>query len=239
MSKSIEGLPKFKAPKEVWKAISDALDNQTGKSLQEGVEEVRQETLKAPDIWSDIEADLDDQPYQEFNRPVLKEAIDGLPLLKAPQLDLNNLTETDNPSFFRRNLSVISGIAASLSLIASVLFFTINLEGEEQETVSITYSEEVGEEDIDALTVIEDFEANTEDEVLTFIKENCTDLIARCEDPEFKGLLDHYIELEDARNHLLQEVKSNRHQVQLVNYLIEVEKEKTEIGKALIQSLMS
>jgi hypothetical protein len=52
-------------------------------------------------------------------------------------------------------------------------------------------------------------------------------------------MLNQYLELEAAKQELADQLKNHREQTQLVNYLVRIEKEKTEVGKQLIQYLIS
>ena len=81
--------------------------------------------------------------------------------------------------------------------------------------------------------------SSPDDLLLTYVKENCTRLAATCQDPEFKELLEAYMELNETKKELNQTLKNSNDQAQVMKYLIKVEKSQTEIGKNMLKKMKS
>ena len=197
--------------------------------LKQSIEGLEQ--LKAPDIWSSIESELDASPEQ--NSASLKDAIKSLKDHEAPDVWIevsSSLEEKKN--FTWRYLSV----AASISLLA-VLAYLI-LPNPNRSNESIIYSTE----ELEVFQVEQDItpiNSSADDMLLAYIKENCTRLAATCQDPEFKELLEIYTELNKTKEELNRALMVTTNRTQLMKYLIKVEKNQTEIGKDMLKKIKS
>ena len=135
-----------------------------------------------------------------------------------------------------RSLSPIwlSGVAAGLALLIGY-FVLFNQAGEETITV-VSYSETV--DDLPEMMTAAMEEVSEDDEVMDFIKMHCQQVALTCNTPQFQGLFDLYIELDQSKMELMDVMQANQEQEQLADYLIRVEKEKDEVGKQLIQMII-
>ena len=216
LSKAISGLRSKKAPDLCWEKILAQLDDQV---LQEAVDNM--EVKQAPeDSWDQIQSALDESP--------LTRAIADIPQRKLVDDNFDQLLEPkiDSKNRFGKWL----GIAASVLVIFSLYWLYL------QPAESLQYSEEIVSESLRLPHVPTEFE---KDEVLMFIRENCAIDQVRCKSSEFAGLYDLYLELSEAQKELKTELEKNQQMSALVSYLVETEKEKTEVGKQLIYLIMS
>ena len=246
LEKVIASLQSRMAPAGIWLKISQRLDesNEKGKEhLERAKENVRKEHVKAPDIWDQIANSLDQNTEtgesKENNIQVLKEAINSLPRHHAPDDLFENII---NPPKVQKGKTIrrfyrVSGVAATILLIVTLGIWKKSFDG--QNTVeTITYSEETVSQAPDQFSaLLSSFEQ--EDEVIAFVEANCLQIEIKCDSDEFKGLLLQYKELDTVKQNLMVEISLHQEQVQLIDYLIRVEKEKTEVGKKLIQYLLS
>lgn len=219
LTKAKSELPLKTAPDHLWESISMQLPND---GLQKSVMEL--ETKNAPaNLWEEIDDQLADTS-------TLRKAIRDLPL-RSQTKDLFD-TMVDSGSSGRKQ-KWLYGIAATVVLfVASYIIFN-----PQADSTTLIFSEEI----VEASPPIEDLftENQSSDEVLSFIESNCQTAALKCESEEFKGLFDLYLELEDTYAALKIEAAENSEEVQLVKYLVDVEKEKMEIGKQLIYMIMS
>ncbi len=217
LNEAISKLPSKKAPDHCWEEISAYLDDQV---LKEAI--IDMEIKRAPEEpWEKIQSAL------EENDPLAR-AIADLPQRKLVNDNFDRLMEPEinNTRGFKRWL----GIAASFLLITS-LYWIYN-----QPTNGLEYSEEIASE----LPQLPDNAKGLEgDEVLMFITENCAIDEIRCKSPEFTGLFDLYLQLTATQKELEIEIAQNQQFTSLMTFLVETEKEKTEIGKQLIYLIMS
>ncbi len=220
---ALSRLPAYPAPERVWTGIEGALD-------AEGAAGMAPEALEAH--CARVEANR--EAAMRANEAVLRRAVRELPR-HAPKKDVFEGIFESAASTRRvtaRTWYRAAGIAASLALVVTLGWFT--RAGEEAERVQVTYSEETlyppgGPGETDTLRAAE--------AVLAFVRVHCTVAVLPCQTPEFKGLLGQYQALEAARRELESQIAAHREQPQLVRYLVRVEKEQTEVGKRLIQSL--
>ncbi|MCG8319261.1 MAG: hypothetical protein MI921_07160 [Cytophagales bacterium] len=247
LNKIMASLPKRKAPARIWAKVSQRLNEnreQGQEHLEKAMESIKLEEIKAPDIWRKISGALDkvgetDQP-DEHNTSALKAAIRTLPQYSAPGDLFDHVVNparktTEKGKSFKR-LYRISGVAATVVLVLTLGFWLKN-QNQKETGETITYSEETIQSSDHFNALISSFEEK--DEVLAFVEANCLQVELKCENAEFKGLLLQYKELDTVKQSLIAEITLHQEQVQLIDYLIRVEKEKTEIGKKLIQYILS
>jgi len=184
-------------------------------------------TTKAPDVWNSI----NDRLHTDANRDALSQAIEELDVKEAPDIWAEVESSLDERKTVKRPFWYAA--AAISLLLVSYLFYNQLSQGQTEEI--ITYStEEV--EYFEVAGEMEGFESN-DDEILQYVHQNCKRLIAKCEDPEFKGLLETYMELNDAKEEIEAELDKNNNQPQLMKYLIRVEKNQTQVGKDMLKKL--
>ncbi|NQZ78536.1 MAG: hypothetical protein HRT61_20850 [Ekhidna sp.] len=195
--------------------------------LKQSIQGLKQS--EAPDIWSSIETELNSQ--EEANKEVLLKAINALGSHEAPDVWTGVSEELQTKS---QNTWKYLAIAASVSLVAvlSLLF----LPNQSSETLSYS-SEQV--EFFDVNQPLPTINSHADDMLLTYIKENCTRLAATCQDPEFKELLEAYMELDETKQELKQTLEQANDPTQIMKYLIKVEKSQTELGKDMLQKMKS
>ena len=249
LSKIIASLPGKEAPAWIWPKISQRLDEhdeQGREHLEKAAESIRKDHIKAPNIWKQLTKSLDQvgkaglPDEQELNRTVLEKSIKALPLHKAPGNLFEKIVAPAKPtpkkgrSFGR--IYQLSGMAATVLLVLAFGFW-LKFQNQQDRSEIITYSEETIQPSEGFGSILSSFDQN--DEVLAFVEANCLQIALKCDNDEFKGLLLQYKELNTAKETLMAEIALHQEQVQLIDYLIRVEKEKTEIGKKLIQYLLS
>lgn len=194
--------------------------------LNQSIRQLKQ--VEGPDVWVAISAELDKQ--EEQNRDRLSRSIQLLPVKEAPQVwsvVANNLDD--------RSISPWKylAIAASVSLLALITYLVVPKTSAEE----VTYSTEqvaffeVGQQ------ISETNDAD--DLLLSYIKENCVQLATTCQDPEFKELLEAYMELSDTKEALNEALEVAPDQTQVMKYLIRVEKNQTQIGKDMLKKMKS
>ena len=249
LSKIIASLPDKATPAWIWPKIRQRLDEheeQGREHLEKAAESIKHDYIKAPEIWNQLTKSLDQAgetvrpEAQELNRAALEKAIKTLPLQKAPGDLFENIVDpailTTKKGKASSRIYRISGMAATVLLI---LTFGLWLRFQNQQDTGeiITYSEETIQPSESFGSIVSSFDQN--DEVLDFVEANCLQIALKCDNDEFKGLLLQYKELTTAKETLMAEIALHQEQVRLIDYLIRVEKEKTEIGKKLIQYLLS
>ncbi len=192
-------------------------------------------TYQAPEeVWDRIANELD------ADRP-LRMAIEDYrqQQLEAPDL-FDTIIEEEKPRMERqgkvRSISPVwmTGIAASLALLIGY-FVLFNQAAEETITV-VTYTETM--ENLPEMMTAAMEDVSADDEVMDFIKKHCQQVALTCNTPQFQGLFDLYIELDQSKMELMDVMQANQEQEQLADYLIRVEKEKDEVGKQLIQMII-
>ncbi|GAB4249641.1 MAG: hypothetical protein Tsb0034_29000 [Ekhidna sp.] len=200
---------------------------QNDRVLKDSIKGLRQ--AEAPNIWSSIAAGLDDQ--NEQNREVLGRSIEALPQHDAPDVWAGVAREMGAK---REGVWKYLAIAASISLVAVVSFLFLSNPPSER----VSYSTE----QVDFFDVnqsLPSITSDADDMLLTYIKENCTRLATTCQDPEFKELLEAYMELDETKKELNQALKKTTDQAQVMKYLIKVEKSQTELGKDMLKKMRS
>ncbi len=238
---AIENLPMLQAPDKIWLAISERLDSQEESghdNLNKAKEQLQSSTLEAPDIWDEIAGHMSEEASN--SEDVLKRAILELPVAELPadvfDQVVADVAEKGSERWFKQpRMKWAAAIIAFL--LISWFAVNINTNNEAKITETIAYSEESISTEDDIQEILSSFEHN--DEVMALVESTCLPLEIKCENPEFKGLLTQYQELEDVKDNLIEEIKVHQGQSQLVDYLVRVEKEKTEIGKKLINYLLS
>lgn len=197
------------------------------KILKDSIDGLKQST--APDIWPFLVSELDSA--NEQNKEVLSKSIESLPQHNAPDIWLGVSSGVETKS---KNWWKYLGIAASVSLVIMITYlFSLN-----QTTEKLTYSTE----QVESFNTSQDFSninTDVDDLLLRYIKENCTRLTSTCQDPEFKELLDAYMELDKTKKELNQTLKKSNDKAQVMKYLIKVEKSQTEIGKDMLKKMKS
>ena len=188
--------------------------------LKKGIEQLP--VKQAPDVWHLIEEKISP----------LHAAIEALPAKEAPDIWL-----AIESGLLRKKTAQIGVwmVAASIALfIASVFLFVQSRRNEPEEVIS--YSTEY----LDGFQVALGLQRESEeDKVLDYIHKNCKRLALTCNDPEFKELLETYIELLDARNELIRKIEEANDQPSLMKYLIRLEKNQTKVGKDMLKKLRS
>jgi hypothetical protein len=223
-------LPQHKAPEQVWHRIEQALDKEKGLlHLDRAITQYKEEIVQANLPWETIEQELESQQ-------ILNRAINALPTYKVTKDVLESIlskTQKKEPQLKHPFLYWIAGLAASIILLIGFLW--LNKTPASAEKIQITYREEAfSSTDWQAMYS----QVPEEDELMQFIRENCAGLAIQCQEPGFRGLLEKYLELHAARQELLHQFKTHQEQTQLASYLVRIEKEKTEVGKKLIQHLL-
>lgn len=195
--------------------------------LRESIDGLRQS--EGPNIWSLISAELDNQ--EERNKDLLARSIEFLPEYKAPNVwsGVSSKLEAKSASRWKH-----LAIAASVSLVA--VFSYLFLANQRSEKLSYSIEQVEFFEGGQQVSLIND---DAEDLLLGYIKENCTRLAATCQDPEFKELLEAYIELDETKKELNQALEKSIDQAQVMKYLIKVEKHQTRIGKDMLKKMKS
>jgi hypothetical protein len=225
LREALSHLPTLPAPARVWPQIAAALNQEQGRPyLDQALQAMEATPLKAPLAWEDLEKKLVQQER-------LAAAVAALPAHKIEKDLFRRIRRAVQRPPARRYW--LSGAAAAVLLTLAFSWLAGPGQGPDRET--ITYSQEV-------LSYQEPvvLESGTQpDEVLGFIRANCRALQGKCATPRFQGMLNQYLELEAAKQELADQLKNHREQTQLVNYLVRIEKEKTEVGKQLIQYLIS
>ncbi|MDN5201465.1 hypothetical protein QQ008_08835 [Fulvivirgaceae bacterium BMA10] len=238
LTKAITSLKDRKVKKSLWDNIIGALGESTEKGkehLDRNLEAYKKKTMTAPDLWRDIQSNLN---ATEGNQAHLKRAIQELPEYNLPSEDFELIISSiDKGKESGKNTRFwISGIAASIIFILGIYYLSI-VQHIPEEQITISYTEEQISGEMNAFELITQF--SEQDEVLAFVEENCLQVALKCESPEFKGLLDQYLELDTTKQDLLKELAMHQEQVRLMDYLVRIEKEQTEVGKKLITLLLS
>ncbi len=238
---AIKQLPLSSAPDRVWSAIKLHLDSQheSGREHFDKAKSQFQATkLKAPDIWEEIASRLSEE--NEKSEDNLQKAILDLPKNELP-VDIfgetiEAISKEKSLNWYQQPM-VKWAAAVVLVMIVGWAMTDSYFESSTQPTESITYTEEIADTEEDIMSILVGFQK--EDEVMALVESTCLPLEIKCENPEFQGLLTQYKELEGVKENLIAEIKVHQDQSQLVDYLVRVEKEKTEIGKKLIYYLLS
>lgn len=201
------------------------MDEKNRKSLLKGIAELP--LKEAPNIWEAIELKL--EVNEEENKSILDDALKQLPQMEAPDIWIP--VEAAIPK--KKDLRSIWMVAASLVLFISSVFLFIQSSAEKEEPI-ISYSTE----SIESFNIALGLETldTGEDAILSYIQKNCKRLALTCNDPEFKGLLEMYMELSDAKQDLVQKLEK-KNQPHLMKYLIRIEKNQTEVGKDMLKKL--
>lgn len=220
LQKKISQLPERKANDSIWNDIEAKLQIE---GLQRFIEDM--EDKVAPEfIWDRLDASL-------ANSSVLRKAIDELP----DRTTLSDFSKgiVKSESFVVKNRSWLYSIAASFILLTVTWIFFNKMTREEK----ISFSEEL----VEVSPSINDFQLHVSenDEVLLFIESSCDAIAIKCESEEFQDLFMLYQELDKTYESLKFEAAENGREILLITYLLEVEKEKTEIGKQLIHMILS
>ena len=189
---------------------------------------------EAPDIWSEIDEKLSTD--EEAGREYLTEAVKGMKELSAPDVwdQIENQLSTDEPGQKHSSRIIWSAAASVVILITAFLIFNELEPDAELHTSSVYTTEEVAIFEVHALD--NDF-GNSDDGVLRYVNKNCRLMLTKCENPEFKGLYDTYLELAEAREELKGKLNETSNKEQLYKYLIRLEKDQAEVGKNLLKML--
>lgn len=202
------------------------MEEQNRKKLENAISELP--SKEAPDIWANIEAKI--QTDEEHDH-VLSEAISQMPSKQAPDIWLP--IEASLPSQKRSRSSVWMVAASAALFIASLFLFIESRKVNEQSTISYS-TEKI--ETMNVSLEIDDY-ISSEDAILDYIQKNCKKLALTCNDPEFKGLMETYVELSEAKEELANKLEQKGQQPQLMKYLIRIEKNQTRVGKDLLKKM--
>lgn len=203
--------------------------------LQKGIEELP-ESKPPKDLWNNIEHKLNTDVEKHF-----KEAIEDLPVFE-PKLPFSQIAQNlEKRKGKKVQLSAKKywlRIAASITLfMIGFQFFTAQTDQVNQEQITYTESEEVLSEPIVISQNL--LELNQDDEVYQVILKNCETSVIKCEKPEFQELLNHYLTLNSERNSLFSEIQNKQQETMMLPHIVRIEKEKSKVGKMLIQLLLS
>ncbi|MGB0525684.1 MAG: hypothetical protein ACPGJS_22085 [Flammeovirgaceae bacterium] len=208
---------------------------ETGKQhLNKAIEQLN--NRKAPDgLWDAIEQELAHEHPTEQNYNTLQEAIAELPEKAVETKGMfEQIMEEVTPEPHRKRLTwPIWGVAASVVIVLG-LFFRSQLPSSEE--VTITYAEqtiEVATQDMSTVALL-----HAQDEVLSFIKANCRTFEIQCKQEGFQLLLAEYVQLESDRQELMKAIQEHQEAPQLMQYLVRLEKRKTQLGKQLMQTFI-
>ena len=230
IARSIKELPRYSAPEYVWNRIEQELQNEAGKSFLDQAVKSGTAQKAPPEVWDRIEGDLDE--FQ--NEEILKRAIGELPQYDAP-VSFEELNSWQKLVTRRTNVYRWMSVAASIVLTLSIAWYLSYNQADS--TVQLSHSQQVIYEFDQVNLALE--QLDVDDEIAAIIEDHCTRFVVQCESPEFKGLFDYYVELDASKTELVQAMQENSDQVQLVEYLVRVEKEKDEIGRQLIQLIIA
>jgi hypothetical protein len=229
LHQAIGGLPLYRAPVRVWAQVEQALDQEQGRQhLNQALVDYQQALLPSPLSWEALENRLVQQQR-------LSAAVASLPAYTLKKDLFGRILRQVAGPKPQRSLQAywLSGVAAAVLLVLG--FFWLSRPPEDAGTVKVTYSQET----LPALELAPlEARLGENDEVLGFIRENCRRLQGPCASPRFQGLLHQYLELDAATQELAGQLNRHQEQTQLVGYLVRIEKEKTEVGKKLIQYLI-
>ncbi|QHT70271.1 hypothetical protein GXP67_28280 [Rhodocytophaga rosea] len=226
LHKTIAQLSIYQAPDAVWQKVEEGLEKSEEYSFPEAA------TLDVH--LAKVQANLKDLAHTQ--QKILSQAISALPQHQVKKDVFDQLIDSvEGKKEESRNIWYwTSGIAASLLLLIG--FFWVQQSSGNEEQIQITYSQEV-------LTPLDYRQAaettDTTDEVLDFIRQHCVQVAEKCQEPQFKGLYEEYLQLQEAKSELETQLHLHQNQPDLVRYLIRVEKQQTEVGKKLIQQLFS
>ena len=226
---AIKGLPVYQAPKKIWRQIEKFIDPEPGRAYLEGALKDMERKQKAPDhLWENLQDALEEFKYAD----PLSNAIQSLPTYTAP-IQYQEIYPLKERKLLHHTFSRwFSGIAAGLLILAGVYYFYAG--SKEQVTLITTTEQLTTNKDMISLTIDQ---LSGEDEILKLIESHSIQVSAQYESPKFKGLYAYYLELDDSKKELLTVISVNQ-DVHLVDYLIRVEKEKTEVGKQLLQMII-
>ncbi|MEQ9426539.1 MAG: hypothetical protein RJQ09_19105 [Cyclobacteriaceae bacterium] len=229
MTKAISGLPKHTAPDFIWEKIAAELDMEKGLvHLDNAIQDFKKDRKPPEWVWGQIAAELD---ILEREGP-LRKAITELPKHQAPDIFDEVAPKQSKQVFLNQGFRWVSGIAASLLILFGVYYITASQE--QVDVVATTETSQSHNEVVKAAIS----QLGEDDEILEVIEVHCAQVALRCESPEFKGLFDYYLELDASKEELLTAMNEHQEQVQLVDYLVRVQKEKDDVGKQLIQLII-
>ncbi len=185
---------------------------------------------QAPDIWEEIEKQL--PANNEAGTENLERAISDLKEKQAP--DVWTAVESELPIEKTPRRSTFKWAPWAAASIA-VAFVAVLLLSKPASTDEITYSTE----EVEFFNISEELASfhSPNDPVLDFIQKNCKQFVTKCQNPEFKGLFNTYLELNAAQVELEKQLEKTNNKEQLIKYLIRVEKNRTEIGKDMLKML--
>lgn len=202
--------------------------------LEEAIGQMKSKV--APEkIWDAIRDELEDEDHHEKNHEALQKAVAALPNLTFEQDIFDQIIPQEAKPKNRLNIAIRKwSVAASIFLVICLGLLYGPNQGNEK--INISYSEQTIELNTDITKELTSF--HEQDEVLSFIKSNCKAFETECNRDEFKELLDQYIQLESDRKELLEVIHQNKEETQLVQYLVRLEKKKTQLGKQLMQTFI-
>ena len=191
---------------------------------------------KAPDIWQSIREELDSQ--EEGNKVQLDQSVQQLRDQVAPDVWSSVAENLEQQKTASKGKSwQYWSIAASVALVLLSVVYWNSLDAGSA-TEELAYStEEINffEVEIEPVSAAPD----ADDLLLTYIRENCTRLLVTCQDPEFKALLEAYMELDQTKDQLNEQLQQAENAPRMMKYLIKVEKDQAEIGRDMLKKLKS
>lgn len=202
-------------------------------NLQRAIQQLN--TKRAPtDLWDSIEDGLDENEPLDQDYQVLQKAIEQLPHKPFTKDIFDSIISKNQTHQPKRNIAWYKLLVAASVLFLLGMFLITRHEA--SESVNLTYSEQTIEQA--PVTLVAFTDLHTQDEVLSFIKSNCKAFEQQCNQEGFKVLLDEYIQLETDRKELMEAIQHNQEETQLVQYLVRLEKKKTQLGKQLMQTFI-
>jgi hypothetical protein len=225
LRQAIRQLPIQSPPSRVWERIEQALEKDQGHAFPD------QASLEAH--WALVKATV--QASEQRQDAILRRAIRQLPHYHAGEHSFEQLSDRlPQPKPVRTGgWHWAAGIAASILVLLTLFWF--GQPDKSAERILVTYSQETAHP-MDWSPIV--VESTGDDEVLAFIRANCDQVAIRCQAPRFKGLFEEYLELQAAKQELENQIRLHQRQPELVRYLVRIEKEKTQVGKQLIQYLL-
>jgi|GEM_PF-3296984 len=205
------------------------------KYLQKAVKELK--GYQPPkSLWHNIEHGLD----ATAENP-LKVAIEDLPNFQ-PNIPFESIAqklgseEKQSTQIYLKKYWM--GIAAAITLLfVSIQFFIPQLDIEYKERITYSESEEVLPQAIAIGNTLKDL--NQEDEVYQIIIKHCEASKIKCKNPEFQTLLDQYVALNVEKDTLFSEIQNKQQEALMLPHIVRIEKERSKVGKMLIQLLLS
>lgn len=186
-----------------------------------------------PQIWEELSSQL----------PVNKsERLQTLPQHQAPDHVWEHLSKELSqalPAAQIRRRKVQRRLVYGLSVAASIaLLFWVSVDRNAGQEGSITYTEEVVANN-DFYQEVDFSMVANDDEVLRFVDEHCIATLPACDTELFSDLFESYKSLLVTSEEIRQRSASTGTELELVHSWTFIEKQKAEIGKQIIDLILS